>query len=123
MFEHYFIDKEHKKEDYFNFKYVFNNKTYNFTSVDNVFSKNTVDYGSLVLINSVIKNYDLNNKKCLDLGSGVGVIGIFLKDYFKNADFTLSDITKSASKLSERNAKQNNIEVKVVNSNLFEILL
>lgn len=120
MFNHYFIDKEHNKNDYFSFNFLFNNKNFKFKSVDNVFSKDEVDYGSLLLVNTIIKNFDLNNKNCLDLGCGYGTITIFLKSKFENANFLMSDVTKSAVELSSSNLKENDIKAEVRTSNLFE---
>lgn len=120
MFNHYFIDKEHNKNDYFSFNFVFNEKNFKFKSVDNVFSKDEIDYGSLLLINTVIKNFNLSNKDCLDLGCGYGTIGILLKSKFENANFLMTDITKSAVDLSNYNLKENNIKAETRISNLFE---
>jgi len=122
MFNHYFIDKAHKEEDFFEFCGKFNDFNITLKSCDNVFSKNEIDYGTKVLINAIIKNYNLNNKCCLDLGCGLGVVSIILSKYF-NANFVLSDITDIAIKLSKENLKINNCpNFKVVKSNLFSNL-
>ena len=55
--EHYFINKEHKASDYFQFTTEFLGQNYLFHSCSDVFSKNELDYGSLVLVKTVIKNY------------------------------------------------------------------
>lgn len=120
-FNHYFIDKEHKTEDFFTFCEEFNNLNIKLKSCDNVFSKNEIDYGTKVLINAIIKNYDLNNQTCLDLGCGLGVVSIILNKTFKNVSFVLSDITEIATKLSSENLKLNNCKnFKIIQSNLFE---
>ena len=120
-FNHYFIDKEHKSEDFFVFSENFNNFNIKLKSCDNVFSKNEIDYGTKVLINAIIKNYDLNNKNCLDLGCGLGVVSIILNKTFENANFVLSDITEIATKLSSENLKLNSCKnFKIIQSNLFE---
>ena len=100
MFNHYFIDKEHNKDDFFIFEDSFNDLKLKFKSCDNVFSKNEIDYGTKVLLNAIIKNYILDEKNCLDLGCGLGVVSIVLSKYF-NANFVLSDITEIATKLSK----------------------
>ena len=119
-FSHYFIDKEHKKEDYFFFEEYFNNNLIKLKSCDNVFSKNEIDYGTKVLINSIIKNYNLNGKTCLDLGCGLGVVSIILNKKFDNVNFILSDVTDIAVSLSKENLKLNNCKnFEVIKSDLF----
>lgn len=122
-FVHYFVDTEHKCEDFFEFKENFLGFDFIFTSCDNVFSKNEIDYGTKVLINAIIKNFDLNKKKCLDLGCGLGVVTIALSKFFDKASFVLSDITSIACKLSEENLKKNNCKnFMIKKSDLFENL-
>lgn len=119
MFNHYFIDKEHNKDDFFIFEDSFNDLKLKFKSCDNVFSKNEIDYGTKVLLNAIIKKYILDEKNCLDLGCGLGVVSIVLSKYF-NANFVLSDITEIATKLSKENLKLNNCKnYKIIKSNLF----
>lgn len=120
MFNHYFIDKEHSKDDFFTFEEKFENHTVKLKSCDNVFSKNEIDYGSKVLIKAIIKYFNLDDKKCLDLGCGLGVVSIILSKYF-NAEFTLTDITEIAIKLSKENLKLNNCKsFNIIKSDLFE---
>ena len=120
-FSHYFIDVEHKESDYFMFEDEFLNVKAKFKSCNNVFSKNEVDYGTKVLMTAIVKNYDLNNKNCLDLGCGLGVVSVFLSKLFKEVNFVLSDITDITIKLSQQNLKINNCaSFKIIKSNLFE---
>lgn len=107
--EHYFISKEHKQSDYFEFLETINNQNFTFKSCDDIFSKDRVDYGTKVLINAVIKNFDLYGK-VLDIGCGYGPIGIVLASFNKNAEFILTDVNKTAVELSTHNAKTNNIK-------------
>lgn len=120
-FNHYFIDKTHKENDFFYFSEVFNNFDIKLKSCDNVFSKDEIDYGTKVLVNAIIKNYDLNNKNCLDLGCGLGVVSILLSKNFNKAEFVLSDITEIATKLSKENLKINNCKsFNIIKSDLYE---
>lgn len=120
-FVHYFKDIKHEENDFFEFKENFLNEDIVLKSCNNVFSKNEIDYGTKTLISAIIKNYNLNNKNCLDLGCGLGVVSICLSKKFENANFVLSDITDIACKLSKENLKKNGCKNFVVlNSNLFE---
>lgn len=107
--EHYFIEKAHKKEDFFTFTENILGQDYVFKSCDDVFSKDRVDYGTKVLIETVAKNFDLSNK-VLDIGCGYGPIAIVLASKFKNASFTLTDINNTAVMLSTENVQKNNIQ-------------
>lgn len=107
--EHYFIEKQHKKEDYFTFTENILGQDYVFKSCDDVFSKDRVDYGTKVLIETVVKNFELTGR-ALDIGCGYGPIAIVLASKFRNASFTLTDINNTAVMLSTENVQKNNIQ-------------
>lgn len=118
--QHYFIDKEHNKEDYFTYTTDFNGRKYIFHSVDNMFSKDGLDDGTRVLLSTVVKNYTLKGD-VLDLGCGIGSIGVILKNEFPAIICDMVDINNTALSLCRKNceangAKQNN----VFNSNLYD---
>lgn len=118
--QHYFIDKQHKKEDYFTYTESFNGKTYRMESVDSVFSKDGFDEGTKVLLNTVIKQIDLSGD-VLDVGCGLGTIGIVLKNEFPNINVDMIDINNTAVELSIKNCKNNNANTNnVFYSNLYE---
>lgn len=122
--EHYFIEKQHKTEDFFEISQKFLDKLYYFKSCDSIFSKDCVDYGSFVLINTVLKNQNLSGK-VLDMGCGYGVIGIVLADHNKSAQFTLADINQTAVDLSKQNAIKNGIKniYSVIKSDCYQNIL
>lgn len=118
---HYFKDIEHKEDDYFLIEDYINNKKYTFQSCNNVFSKDQIDYGTRVLLNTILKEYQTLNGRVLDMGCGYGAIGIVLADHFKDAKFVMSDITRTAVRLAKHNLHLNNIEnVEVIESDLFQ---
>lgn len=118
--QHYFIDKQHSKEDYFKYTENFNGKTYTMQSVDSVFSKDGFDEGTKVLLSTVIKNYELNGD-VLDVGCGVGVIGVVLKNEYPGANIDMIDINKTAVELSKANCKSNHADDNnVFYSNLYD---
>lgn len=114
--EHYFIAKEHTENDYFTFKTKIFDQEFVFKSCDDIFSKDRVDYGTKVLIETVAKNFNITGS-VLDMGCGYGVIGIALSKLFKNAQFILCDINKTAVELSLENVKTNGV------NNITEILV
>ncbi|PKK95707.1 MAG: 16S rRNA methyltransferase [Tenericutes bacterium HGW-Tenericutes-4] len=120
---HYFKDIEHIEEDYFLIKDYVNQKEYTFQSCNNVFSKEQIDYGTRVLLNTILKEYKSLNGRVLDMGCGYGAIGVVLADHYKNAHFVMSDITKTAVRLAKHNLYLNKIEnAEVINSDLYESL-
>ena len=114
--EHYFIAKEHNKDDYFEFEAKCLDNNLIFKSCDDIFSKDRVDYGTNVLIEAVQKNFNLSGD-ILDIGCGYGVIAIALAKVFSTANFYMADINQTAVELSQENIKKNNVE------NIKEILL
>ncbi len=68
-----------------------------------------------------IKKY-FNNKslKILDIGTGSGCIAVTLKSKFSDSFVTATDISSEALEVAKENAKNNNLEVNFINSNLFE---
>lgn len=115
---HYFINDEHLKSDEFKFQYYYNNLKLTFISDRGVFSKNRVDFGTNLLIKSID---NLENKQVLDLGCGIGVIGITLAVINSNANFHLVDINRRALLLAEKNSQLNNAKnIQIYESNLYE---
>ena len=118
--QHYFIDKEHKKEDYFKYKTEFNGTQFVFNSVDSMFSKDSLDEGTRVLLNTVLKHYSLMGD-VLDLGCGIGSIGIILKHNFPDVKVDMVDINNTALKLAKQNCDLNKIDCNnIFYSNLYE---
>lgn len=105
--EHYFIEKEHKESDYFVFEEKFLNHNFKFKSCDDVFSKDRIDYGTKVLLETISKKVDVKGK-VLDIGSGYGVIGIVLSKLFDDCKITMCDINQTGVDLSKNNIELNN---------------
>lgn len=76
-----------------------------------------------ILVEEVLKIAKRENKeKILDMCTGSGCIGISLANGLENAKITMSDISKKALQIAEKNAKNNNIEekIKIIESDLFK---
>ena len=74
-----------------------------FISDDGVFSKDTLDYGSRVLLENLVER-PLKGK-LLDLGCGIGYIGILLKKYHPELQVTMIDINEIAVQLAAENSE------------------
>lgn len=105
--QHYFIDKPHNDSDFFEFKDNVLDMELCFRSCDSIFSKNKIDDGTRSLLNVIHKKCDLYGEG-LDLGCGLGVIGITLIKKF-NMNFDMVDINNTAVKLSKENTVKNNV--------------
>ncbi len=66
-----------------------------------------------------IEKKEKENIKILDLCCGSGAIGLSMKKIFPNSEVYLSDISKESLKVVKRNAKNLNLEVTLVESDLF----
>ena len=115
--QHYFIDKEHNENDFFDFNDSVINLNLCFRSCDSIFSKNKIDDGTRALIEAINKKCNLTGHG-LDLGCGLGVIAIALIKRF-DVTFDMVDVNKTAVKLSKENLIKNNVSANVFYSDGF----
>lgn len=67
-----------------------------------------------------LEGCDLKGKKLWDLCTGSGCIGLALKKMFPSLQVTLSDISKEALELAKENSIINNLNVRILHSDLLE---
>ncbi|MGN1399268.1 MAG: class I SAM-dependent methyltransferase [Erysipelotrichaceae bacterium] len=106
---HYFTTDSRFSENRKKISFRFLGVLETFISSDGVFSKDGLDYGSRVLLETVI-NQDISGEVA-DLGCGIGVIGILLKKYHPQINLTMIDVNENAVQLSIENSQlygQNN---------------
>ena len=101
---HYFINDENLKSDIQEFLVEIKNEQFSFYTDNGVFSKGELDYGTSLLIETVIDKKI--NGKALDLGCGYGAIGIIINKLL-NIPFTMVDINKRAVSLAQKNVIKN----------------
>ena len=99
--------------------YTFLNENIKLFSDNGVFSKNRVDFGTNVLLNSL---EDLSSvKSLLDVGCGIGTIGICIKKKYKNIHVVMIDVNERAINLAKKNIEINHLEdIEAKISNLYE---
>ena len=73
-----------------------------FYSSSGVFSKDKLDKGSELLINSALIRDDSD---VLDLGCGYGVVGVFIAKFFPSTNLLLTDVNERAVKLAKKNIR------------------
>ena len=101
---HYFINDDNLKSDIKEYQTKFENRLFKFKTDNGVFSKGELDFGSYLLISTVLKEKIGGN--VLDLGCGYGVIGIILNK-LRNVYVDLIDVNKRAIHLTKLNIVDN----------------
>lgn len=104
---HYFVASEHDESEYFTFTEKFLDFDFIFKSCPDVFSKDKLDYGSLVLVKSIIDHKEIFSGNIMDMCCGYGTIAILLSKYI-SAEYFMSDINSIAVELAKENIKLNN---------------
>ena len=113
----YFDNDKNIKSERKLINFSFNDKNFSLYTDNGVFSKDKLDYGTRILL----ENIDINNLKgrVLDLGCGIGVVGIILGTLNKNIFIDMVDINERAISLTKDNVKFNNINNNVFVSNVY----
>lgn len=84
-----------------------------------LFSSNDIDSGSKLLLKTVAQQIDRDKiKSVLDMGCGVGVIGISLKMHFSDASVTMRDRDALAVAFSRENARINKVDDLIIENSL-----
>ncbi|VEU80197.1 class I SAM-dependent methyltransferase [Haploplasma axanthum] len=104
---HYFINDESLKDELKKISVNIKNQKYEFLTNSGVFSKEGLDFGSRLLIET-IKND--NFSRIADVGCGYGPIGIVLAKENPESTVWMYDINERAIKLAETNAELNQVK-------------
>jgi len=102
---HYFInDKNIESEDII-IKYTYKGKELSFISNSGIFSKNRVDFGTNLLLNTI----EIKKNSILDLGCGYGVVGVCIASSSSLSDILSVDINERAVELTNKNYINNQV--------------
>ena len=115
---HYYINDNNLKNERRTFSYDYKGKRINFTSDLGVFSKDRLDFGTHVLLQSLPNLSD--KKSLLDVGCGVGCIGVSIAKAYPNLEVTMIDVNERCIELTQKNISDNKVNAKVLYSNLYE---
>lgn len=113
----YFDNDKNIKSERKIIKFNFDNKVFSIYSDNGVFSKNRFDYGTRVLLNSI--DIDKLSGNVLDLGCGVGVVGLILGTINKNISIDMVDINERAINLTKNNLVLNSVKANVFVSDIY----
>lgn len=113
----YFDNDKNIKSERKIIKFNFDNKVFSIYSDNGVFSKDRFDYGTRVLLNSI--DIDKLSGNVLDLGCGVGVVGLILGTINKNISIDMVDINERAINLTKNNLILNSVKANVFVSDIY----
>ena len=99
----YFEENNELKDEQKELKIVFKDKKYKIYTNNGVFSKDKLDYGTRLLLETITtKNLEGN---ILDLGCGYGIIGLIIATTYPQTTVDMTDITNRALELARQNTK------------------
>jgi 16S rRNA G1207 methylase RsmC len=110
---HYYSEKQDTSGEFFKITA----KGLEFFSGSGVFSKKELDRASELLID---KCFLKDNWEVLDLGCGIGVIGILILKRHPSLKLTFSDVNERAITLTKKNLLLHKIEAEVIKSDSFK---
>ena len=117
---HYFENDKNLKSEIRELSYKYNSSFFIFYSDNGVFSKNNIDYGSRLLIETYLKENDINKKRVLDVGCGYGFLGIMVSRV-TDSYVEMIDINSRAVHLTNMNIKRyKDFKGKTYVSNVYE---
>lgn len=113
---HYYSEKQQSSSKQFMISIKHKHDQFELISAHGVFSKKKLDLGSKLLIEKCVVK---KNQKVLDLGCGIGVIGISILR-LTTVDMTFSDVNERALSIVNKNLKKHSLKGNIIKSNVFE---
>lgn len=114
---HYFTT-DNSPHEFSEIKFKFNDYVYRFKTDRGVFSKNQVDYGSEVLIKTVVNDFK-GKGQFIDMGAGYGPIGAVLGKELGLKPIMV-EVNEDAIQLSIENTRREKIDADVLTRDNYE---
>jgi 16S rRNA (guanine1207-N2)-methyltransferase len=116
---HYFENDSNLRNQKKEIKYNYKDVSLSLITNSGVFSKNQVDFGTRVLLETIY--VDFKNKRVLDVGCGYGIIGLAIAKANPSSVIEMVDVNLRAIELAEINKLANKItNATIYESNLYE---
>lgn len=115
---HYFTDNRQLAQNRKEITFRFSCFNFSFITDNGVFSKEYVDYGSMIFLEALEKEKLGNN--LLDVGCGYGTLGVVLKKMNPASKVTMVDVNPRALELAAINAEKNEVEADIRQSDIYE---
>ena len=103
---HYFSSRPTAEDSRGLIRTILRGKQYSFITSQGVFSSKRVDNGTRLLTESMILP---DSGKLLDMGCGIGILGIVAARERPDLEVTMTDINQRAVELTRLNAKRNKV--------------
>lgn len=107
MTSHYYTEQPESEHKFEQWSFELLGKSFHFVTDSGVFSRNTVDFGSRVLLGA-FQWQDLPDGRVLDVGCGYGPIGLAVASV-TNRLVEMIDINQRAVDLAKKNAQKNQL--------------
>ena len=104
---HYFDSKPDSQHQIIEISVRLRGRDFRFVTDRSVFSRQRLDFGSELLVETVCEQESSPKGRLLDLGCGYGAVGIMMKRFFPALEVVLCDINERALALAKKNARAN----------------
>lgn len=109
MAHQYFDDNRELAHEYLTFETTIHNKPYRFRTDSGVFSRQQMDFGSRLLVETLLEQLPITGD-VLDLGCGYGPMGIAVAQEHPEIHVDMVDVSERALELARDNAKLNGVD-------------
>jgi len=122
MAEQYFTKNPETEKEIYKYDWNIGRERFYFYTSNSVFSKNGMDFGSMLLVETVVRENEGFEGSVLDLGCGYGPMGISIARFLGKSKVSMSDVNERALELCTMNAKENKVQdrVEIINSSMFD---
>jgi len=120
MSDHYYSANPNSESQPKQFQTKLRDETFIFKSDRGVFSKDEVDFGSRLLIET-LEAPEITGS-VLDVGCGYGAIGITFARMWRDRHVTLIDVNERAVGLARENCRLNHVNASVLQSDIYDNL-
>jgi len=117
MVDQYYTEKPKSKLVFHEIGVSYLGEKFSLFGVSSVFGAKKIDKGTSLLIQKMKLE---EGQEVLDLGCGMGVVGIVAKKLFPTCDVTFSDVNERALLVTRKNLKKEKLSGEVVKSDCFE---